>query len=116
MNYIYNHKPLKIYWKPLLDIFLFGSKKNINYQIKLTLNLHSSYQSLFYSRSVRSFGELSIGKMSFRGIACSGNCPSENCPSGNCPSGKCLRGIVRRAKVRRGNIRRGTVRIPNGRG
>ena len=31
------------YWKPLLEIFIehqfFGSKKNINYQIKFTLNL-----------------------------------------------------------------------------
>ena len=84
MNYIYNHKPLKIYWKPLLDIFLFGSKKNINYQIKLTLNLHSSYQSLFYSRNVRSFG----------------NCPSGKCPFGELP----VRGTVLRRTVPRGTV------------
>ena len=45
---LYNHKSLKIYWKPLLVICLFGSKKNINYQIKFTLNLLSSYQSLSF--------------------------------------------------------------------
>ena len=45
---LYTEKPLKIYWKHLLEIHLFGSKKNINYQTKFTLNLLSSYQSLFY--------------------------------------------------------------------
>ena len=36
---LYSQKRLKIYWKHLLEIYLFGSKKNINYQIKFTLNL-----------------------------------------------------------------------------
>ena len=36
---LYSQKPLQIYWKYLLEIYLFGSKKNINYQIKFTLNL-----------------------------------------------------------------------------
>ena len=36
---LYSQKPWKIYWKPLLEIYLFGSKKNINYHIKFTLNL-----------------------------------------------------------------------------
>ena len=36
---LYSQKPFKIYWKPLLESYLFGSKKNINYQTKFTLNL-----------------------------------------------------------------------------
>ena len=32
-------KPLKIYLKLILEIYFFGRKKNINYQIKFTLNL-----------------------------------------------------------------------------
>ena len=40
---LHSQKPLKIYWKPLLEIYLFGSKKNINYQIKFTLNLHINH-------------------------------------------------------------------------
>ena len=36
---LYSQKPLRTYWKPLLEIYLFGSKKNINYQIKFTLFL-----------------------------------------------------------------------------
>ena len=36
---LYSQKPLKIYWKTLLEIYIFGCKKNINYQIKFTLNL-----------------------------------------------------------------------------
>ena len=45
----YSQKPLKIYWKLLIEIYLFVKKKNINYQIKFTLNLLIFYQSLFYS-------------------------------------------------------------------
>ena len=33
----------------LIEIYLFVKKKNINYQIKFTLNLLIFYQSLFYS-------------------------------------------------------------------
>ena len=44
---LYSQKPWKIYWKPLFEINLFGSKQNMNYQIKFTLYLLSSYQSLF---------------------------------------------------------------------
>ena len=40
---LYSQKHLKIYWKPLLKICLSDSQKNINYQIKFTLNLLSSY-------------------------------------------------------------------------
>ena len=29
---------VKIYWKPLLETYLFGSKKNIKCQIKFNLN------------------------------------------------------------------------------
>ena len=87
---------MEISYKPLLEIFLFGSKKIINYQIKFALNLFSSYQSLFYSWMKQWFG-----KMSFRGTVRSGNCPS-----GNCSSEKCLRGTVRREKFRRENVHR----------
>ena len=45
----YSQKPLKIYWKLLIEIYLFVKKKNINNQIKFTLNLLIFYQSLFYS-------------------------------------------------------------------
>ena len=45
----YSQKPLKIYWKLLIEIYLFVKKKNINYQIKFTLNSLISYQSPFYS-------------------------------------------------------------------
>ena len=45
----YSQKALKIYWKLLIEIYLFVKKKNINYQIKFTLNLLIFYQSLFYS-------------------------------------------------------------------
>ena len=45
----YSQKPSKIYWKLLIEIYLFVKKKNINYQIKFTLNLLIFYQSLFYS-------------------------------------------------------------------
>ena len=43
-----DHKPhsqkiLKIYWKHLFEIYLFGRKKNKNYQIKFTLNLPKIY-------------------------------------------------------------------------
>ena len=34
---LHSQKPWEIYWKPLLEIYLFGSKKDINYQIKFTL-------------------------------------------------------------------------------
>ena len=36
---LYSQKPLKTYWKASLKIYLFGSKGNITYQIKFTLNL-----------------------------------------------------------------------------
>ena len=41
---LYSQILLKIYWKILLEIYLFGSKKNINYQIKFTLNLPTAVQ------------------------------------------------------------------------
>ena len=77
---LYSQKPLKIYWKPLFEINLFGSKQNMNYQIKFTLYLHSSYQSLFTPEMkylIR--GNVRLGK----------------CDLGNCLSGKCLRRTVR---------------------
>ena len=33
----------KNFWKPLLEIYLFGSKENINYQIQYTLNSPKIY-------------------------------------------------------------------------
>ena len=44
---LYSQKPLKIYWKPLLQIYIFGSKKN-KFTLKIVLNLLSLYQSPFY--------------------------------------------------------------------
>ena len=44
MNYA-----VKNFWKPWLGISLFASKKNINYQVKCTLNLLNSNQTLFYN-------------------------------------------------------------------
>ena len=87
-------------WTLLLETCLFGSKKNINYWIKCTLNLFNSYQSSFCSWNKScdsgkcpfgeiSFGELSVREMYFRGILRSGNCPSGNCPLGKCSSGTC---------------------------
>ena len=128
---------LKNFWKLLLEICLFDSKKNMNYQIKSNLNLHWIYLvhiNHFYTPEIKhvirgnvcfgkclfgeiSFGELSVGEMSALGIARSGNYPSWKCLSGKFPSGKCLRGTVRQGKVLRGkvhrrNVRRGTVLIP----
>ena len=87
-----------LYWKSIF----FGKKKNINYQIKFTLNLINLYQSLFYSwNETRDPGKCLFGEMSFWGIALSRNCPlgsvrelsigemsSGNCPSGKSPLGK----------------------------
>ena len=36
---LYSQKPLKIYWKYLLEIYLFDNKENINYQIKFKFTL-----------------------------------------------------------------------------
>ena len=44
---LYNQKPLKIYWKYLFEIYIFGSKKN-KFFLNFTLNLLSSYQLPFY--------------------------------------------------------------------
>ena len=87
---LYSQQPLKIYCKPLLEIYLFGSKKNINYQIKFILNLTQPilgkcpfrelpvrgtvlrgivrWVNVFGELSVRekSLREMSVGEMSVR--------------------------------------------------
>ena len=88
----------KKFWKTSLEIYLSGNKKNINYQIKFTLNLPSIYLThiiQFFILEMKyvvrgnvrsgkflfgkmSFAELSIGEMSFRGIVRLGNCSSGN--------------------------------------
>ena len=45
----YTVKKLQKFVENLFKIYLFGSKKNINYQAKFTLKLPSSYRSFFYS-------------------------------------------------------------------
>ena len=81
---LYSQKLLKIYWKPLMEIYIFGSKKN-KFTLKFILNLLSSNQSLSYFwNKIRdsgkcTFAELYVGKMSL------GNSPSGKSPLGNCP-------------------------------
>ena len=70
---------LKNFWKPLLEICLFGSKKNMNYQIKSNLNLPWIYLvhiNHFYTPEI---------KHVIRGNVCSGKYHLGNCPLGKCP-------------------------------
>ena len=96
-----------------LFFFFFLATSKTNYQIKFTLNLFNSYQSLFESWIKHViWGNIHLGK----------------CDSGNCLSGKCpfkefsfrvpvLQGIVHQGKVLwgkvgQGNVHLGTVQIP----
>ena len=87
----------------LLEIFIWNlsfwqqekNKLSNKIYLKLTSNLLSSYQSLFYSRSeVRDSRKCSFGKMSF-GEQSTGDISLGKCPSGKKwlrenPLGKCL--------------------------
>lgn len=103
--------------KPLLEICLFGSKINISYQIKFTLNLRYIYLihiNHSFTPKIKHvirrnvgfgkcpFGDVPFGELSFWGIFHLENCSFEE-PSlgelsvgemsfGNCPSEKSLLG------------------------
>ena len=83
-----------------------GKYKLSNYYcLKYTLNLLSSYQSLFYC-----WNEMWLGEMFVRRNVRSGKCHSGKCPLGKCPFrelsvwGTVLSGTVCRRTVRRGNV------------
>ena len=96
---LHSQKPWKIYWRLLWEIYLFGSKKDINYQIKFTKCLlgEMPIRGKVIRGIVRrgnelsgncpfeklSPGELSVGEIS------SGKSPLEKSPSGKCPSENC---------------------------
>ena len=102
-----------------MEICLFGSKININYQIKFTLNLRYIYlihinhsftpkikhvirRNVCFGKCQFGdvpFGELSLGKCPFGELSIWRIVPLRNRRLGNCPLGKCLRGTVRWGNV-----------------
>ena len=79
-NELSGQKPLKIYWKTLLEIYLFDSKKNINYQVKFTLNLLILYLSSYHFFTLEM--KYMIWGNVIRGTACWGNVHLGYCPFG----------------------------------
>ena len=117
-----------------MEICLFGSKININYQIKFTLNLRYIYlihinhsftpkikhvirRNVCFGKCQFGdvpFGELSLGKCPFGELSIWRIVPLRNRRLGNCPLGKCLWGTVHRRKVFWGKVRQGNVQILSG--
>ena len=64
----------KNFWKPLLEIYLFGSKENINYQIQYTLN-----SPKIYAIHINHFFNPKM-KYVIRGKTLPRKSPSVNCP------------------------------------
>ena len=87
------------FWKPSLEIYLFGNNKNINCQIKFALN--SPY---IYLTQINQFF---IPEMKYvvRGNVRSGKCHSRNYSSGKCPFGE----LTVRETVLWGTIHQGNV-------